>query len=188
MIIKCDKWRVTGGEARPKSENRNPKAEPESPFAFSASRITHHARRRSTLDFRLQTLDFGSRAFTLIEVMVACGIFFMATFAILALVSTTLRNARGLQKGYVDAGMAAAQVFQIFKTNTDPELSVSGDFGDSLRDYSWEANSQEYDTNGLLQVDIVVNKRGNRQPVDTLTILVYQANAKSSAFGAPRIR
>jgi len=37
----------------------------------------------------------GTNAFTLMEVMVACGIFFMATFAILALVSTTLRNARG---------------------------------------------------------------------------------------------
>ena len=118
--------------------------------------------------------------------MVACGIFFMATFAILALVSTTLRNARGLQKGYVDAGMAAAQVFQIFKTNTDPDLSASGDFGDALRGYSWEAQSSEYDTNGLLQVDIVVNKGG--QTVDTLSILVYQANTKSSAFGAPRFR
>jgi Tfp pilus assembly protein PilV len=125
------------------------------------------------------------RAFTLIEVMIACGIFFMATFAILAMVATTLRNARGLQKGYVDAGMAAAQVFQIFKTNTDPDLSVSGDFGDALRDYSWEANSQEYDTNGLLQVDIVVNRRGSREAVDKLTILVYQANTKSSALGMP---
>ena len=64
----------------------------------------------------------------------------------------------------------------------------SGDFGEALRDYSWEAQSSEYDTNGLLQVDIVVTKRGSREPVDTMTILVYQANAKSSAFGAPRFR
>src|SRR5439155_23132759 len=126
-----------------------------------------------------------TRAFSLIEVMVACGIFFLATFAILAMVAATLRNARGLQKGNVDAGMAAAQVFQTFKTNTDPDLSVSGDFGEALRDYSWEAQSSEYDTNGLLQVDIVVTKRGSRQPVDALTILVYQANTKSSALGAP---
>ena len=58
-----------------------------------------------------------TRAFTLIEVMIACGIFFMATFAILALVSTTLRNARALQHGDVDAGMAAAQIYQLLKTN-----------------------------------------------------------------------
>src|SRR5208283_4969437 len=37
-------------------------------------------------------------AFTLMEVMVAAGIFFMAVFAILALVSNTLRNARGLRQ------------------------------------------------------------------------------------------
>ena len=125
------------------------------------------------------------KAFTLIEVMIASGIFFIATYAILALVSSNLRNARGLQRGYVDAGMAASQVFQIFKTNTDPDLSVSGDFGETLRGYTWQAQSSEFDTNGLLQVDIVVNKTGNHQPIDKLTVLVYQANTKSSAFGAP---
>jgi hypothetical protein len=45
--------------------------------------------------------------FSLIEVMIAAGLFFMATFAILLLVSVTLRNARALQGGDVDAGMAA---------------------------------------------------------------------------------
>src|SRR5437016_14450767 len=94
--------------------------------------------------FRSFRTPHSVAAFTLIEVMVACGIFFMATFAILAMVSATLRNARGLQKGYVDAGMAASQVFQIFKTNTDPDLSISGDFGEDLRDYTWEAQSSEY--------------------------------------------
>src|SRR5215475_11772459 len=70
--------------------------------------------------FGLRISAFGFRpwhAFSLIEVMIACGIFFMATFAILALVSTTLRNARGLQRGDIDAGMAAAQVYQLLKTN-----------------------------------------------------------------------
>jgi type II secretion system protein I len=156
-----------GEEMKMNSEGRNPKAE----------QLPVGHRPKSFV------IPRSSRAFTLIEVMVACGIFFMATFAILAMVSACLRNARGLQKGYVDAGMAAAQVFQTFKTNTDPDLSVSGDFGESLREYTWEAQSSEYDTNGLLQVDIVVAKRG--KPVDAMTILVYQANVKSSAFGAP---
>ena len=82
--------------------------------------------------------------------------------------------------------MAASQVFQIFKTNTDPDLSVSGDFGEALRGYTWQAQSTEFDTNGLLQVDIVVNKSGSYQPIDKLTILVFQANTKSSAFGPGR--
>src|SRR5215831_19268980 len=80
-----------------------------------------------------------SAAFTLMEVMVACGIFFMATFAILALVSTTLRNARALQRRDVDAGMAASQVFETLKTNRMEQGSLSGDFGDVYPGYSWEA-------------------------------------------------
>ncbi|HTL56062.1 MAG TPA: hypothetical protein VL361_10310 [Candidatus Limnocylindrales bacterium] len=124
-----------------------------------------------------------TRAFTLMEVMIACGIFFMATFAILALVSTTLRNARGLQRGDIDAGMAAAQVYEVLRTNRLEQGSMSGDFGDAHRDYSWEANWDiDYDsgaTNSLLKVDIVVNRRGNRQPVDALSIRVFSPNARS---------
>jgi Tfp pilus assembly protein PilV len=118
-------------------------------------------------------------AFTLIEVMIACGIFFMATFAILALVANSLRNARALQRGDVDAGMAAAQIFQMLKTNRQADITGSGDFGDSYPDYSYEFASSEYMTNGLLQVDITVNKRGLQKPYDTLSIWVYSPDAKS---------
>jgi len=121
----------------------------------------------------------ASRAFTLLEVMIACGIFFMATFAILALVANTLRNARGLQRGDVDAGMAAAQIFQLLKTNRQAEISGSGDFGEAYRDFTYEFQSGEYQTNGLLQVDIIVNRRGARKPVDALTIWIYAPDAKS---------
>src|SRR5579859_4376953 len=106
--------------------------------------------------------------FTLIEVMIACGIFFMATFAILALVSTTLRNARALQRGDVDAGMEAAQVYQTLKTNRLVELSGKGDFGEAYPEYSYQYVTQQYQSNGLLQVDIVVNRRDLRKPFDTL--------------------
>jgi hypothetical protein len=132
----------------------------------------------------------SNRAFTLMEVMIACGIFFMATFAILALVSSTLRNARGLERGDIDAGMAAAQVYEVLRTNRLETGSLSGDFGDTHRDYSWEANWDiDYDsgaTNGLLKVDIVVNRRGNRQAVDALSIRVFNPNARSG-FG-PNLR
>ena len=127
------------------------------------------------------------RAFTLIEVMIACGIFFMATFGILALVSTTLRNARALQRSEVDAGMAAAQVYQTLRTNRLTEVSGSGDFGEAYPGYSYEFASQEYQSNGLLQVDIVVNRRGLRKPVDTLSIWVYNPDAKSG-LGQPTFR
>src|SRR6267154_1491482 len=134
-------------------------------------RSTLHAPRSTTFSPRV--------AFTLMEVMIACGIFFMATFTILALVSTTLRNARALQRGDVDAGMAAAQVYQLLKTNRQVEVSGSGDFGEAYPDYSFEFASQQYESNGLLQVEIVVNRRGNRNPVDSTIIWVYSPDAKS---------
>jgi hypothetical protein len=119
--------------------------------------------------------------------MIACGIFFMATLAILALVSTTLRNARALQRGDVDAGMAAAQIYETLKTNRQVEVSGSGNFGEAYPDYSYEFATQQYQSNGLLQVDIVVNRRGLRTPVDMLSIWVYNPDAKS-ALGQPTFR
>jgi hypothetical protein len=119
--------------------------------------------------------------------MIACGIFFMATFAILALVSTTLRNARALQRGDVDAGMAAAQIYQLLRTNRMTELSGSGDFGEAYPDYSYQFATQESQTNGLLQVDIVVNRRDLRKPVDSMTIWVYNPDAKPG-LGQPSFR
>ena len=143
---------------------------------------------RPSFGFRLSAFGFKScRAFTLIEVMIACGIFFMATFAILALVSTTLRNARALQRGEVDAGMAAAQIYQLLKTNRQAEISGKGDFGETYPDYSFEFASQQYQSNGLLQVDIVVNRRGLRKPVDVMSIWVYNPDARSG-LGQPSFR
>ena len=117
--------------------------------------------------------------FSLIEVMLAAGLFFMATLAILLLVSATLRNARALQRGDVDAGMAASQVCQLLKTNRQIEISGSGDFGEAYPDYSFEFASSEYRSNGLLRVEIVVKRRGSISPVDTTTIWVYDPDAKS---------
>lgn len=121
----------------------------------------------------------GTTAFTLLEVMIACGIFFIAVFAILGMVSNCLRNARALRHIEVDAGMVAAQ---LSKTNRVTEGTLSGDFGDSYRDYSWEMETQEFATNGLYQVDIVVRKRGLANPVDTMSILVYSPESASTPF------
>src|SRR5216117_742423 len=98
-------------------------------------------------------------AFTLIEVMIALGIFFMAVFTILALVSNILRNARGLQRPQVDAGLAAALYVN---TNRFPVGNVSGELGDSLADFSYEIATDEFATNGLMQADIALNRRGGK--------------------------
>ena len=126
-------------------------------------------------------------AFTLLEVMIACGIFFIAIFAILGLVSNCLRNARALRHIEVDAGMVAAQ---LYKTNRITEGVLSGDFGDTYHDYSWETQTQEAATNGLYQVDIVVRKRGLENPIDTMSVWIYSPESVNalnrSPFSNPR--
>lgn len=118
-------------------------------------------------------------AFTLLEVMIACGIFFIAIFAILGLVSNCLRNARALRHIEVDAGMVAAQ---LSKTNKLTEGVLSGDFGDTYHEYSWETVTQEAATNGLYQVDIVVRKHGLQNPVDTMSVWIYSPESASGPF------
>ena len=109
-------------------------------------------------------------AFSLLEVMIASGIFFMAIFAILALVANSLRNARALQRPQIDAGMVAAQYVS---TNRFDEGIMSGDFGDILQGYSWEVETTEAGTNGLLQANVVLLQRGLNHPADSLSIFVF---------------
>jgi len=118
-------------------------------------------------------------AFSLMEVMIACGIFFMAVFTILALVSSVLRNARGLRRISLDAGMVAAQ---LSNTNKLTEGAQSGDFGSMYPDYSWDADQYEVATNGLWQVDIVVRRHGLSKPVDTMRIWLFRPESHSG-FG-----
>jgi hypothetical protein len=116
--------------------------------------------------------------------MVACGIFFMAVFSILALISGVLRNARSLRRPELDAGMVAAQVSN---TNKLTDGIQSGDFGDLYPGYSWEADQYEVATNGLWQVDIVVSRQGLSQPVDVMSIWLYRPQSQSG-FGRPNIK
>jgi type II secretory pathway pseudopilin PulG len=115
--------------------------------------------------------------FTLIEVMIALGIFFMAAFSILALVSNTLRNARRLQDSQVDASMLAAQVML---TNRLYEGTENGDFGDAYPDYSYEQINTPV-TNGLWQVDFLVHHRGTESK---MSIFVFSPDSQ----GAPGTR
>jgi hypothetical protein len=138
-----------------------------------ASRITHHVPRLST-----------RAAFSLLEVMIAGGIFFMAIFAILAMVSGVLSNARSLRRVELDAGMVAAQ---ISITNKLSEGTQSGDFGNLYPEYSWEADEYEVGTNGLWQVDIVVRRRGLQKPADIMSVWLFRPESQSG-FGRPTFK
>jgi hypothetical protein len=125
--------------------------------------------------FGLQNSRASGSAFSLLEVMIACGVFFMAIFAILAMISGVLRNARSLRRAELDAGMVAAQACN---TNRLTEGSESGDFGNLYPDFSWETYTEEVETNGLYQVDIRVFRRGVGQPVDTMSIYLYRPESQ----------
>jgi hypothetical protein len=116
--------------------------------------------------------------------MIACGVFFMAVFAILAMVSSVLRNARGLRRTELDAGMVAAQVCN---TNRLTEGVESGDFGNLYPGYSWETETFPAETNGLWQVDILVRRQGVSQPVDSMSILLYRPESQEG-FGRSKFR
>jgi type II secretion system protein I len=124
-------------------------------------------------------------AFTLIEVMIALMIFFTAVFTILGVVSNALRNARALQRKTVDAGMVAAQ---ISITNRLTEAMESGDFEDLYRDFEWTRDTYEVATNGLFQVDMVVQRKSTGAVESKMAILLYRPESPPGSLsrGIPR--
>ena len=96
-------------------------------------------------------------AFTLLEVMIAVGIFFMATFSILALVSRCLAQARSLQPMQVDANTVAAELSLTNMLEEGPiPPEIIQHFEHMYPNYTCGGTIAEVGTNGLFQVDIEV--------------------------------
>lgn len=123
------------------------------------------------------------RAFTLIEVMFAVMAFFVATFAILALVSQSLDNLRRLQRPMVDANAVAAELVQ---TNQLVEKTKSGDLsdflGDAYRNYSYTYGVTEVQSNKLFQVDFIVQRDDNHAVVSKMSILLFRPNSPAGSL------
>ena len=120
-------------------------------------------------------------AFTLLEVMIAVAIFFMAAFAVLTLVSQNLRAARSLQSAHVTAARLAAELSQ---TNRLEEGADSGDFGELYPGLTWTRDIRKWrETNFLFQVDYVVMRNGN--PDSQMSVLLYRPEG---AVGGPNVR
>jgi len=126
-------------------------------------------------------------AFTLLEVMIAIAVFFVSVFAILALVSQSLDNARRLQRPTIDAGLVAAQ---LSLTNSLVEGTESGDLGDLLGDaykgYTYSQEIVEVQTNKLFQVNLAIQRSGGGNSVVSQTsVLFYRpASPAGSMEGA----
>ena len=124
------------------------------------------------------------RAFTLLEVMFAVAAFCMATFAILALVSNSLGNARRLQRPMVDAGALAGELSQ---TNQLVEGIRSGSLnrllGDAYQGYTWTREIREVQTNKLFQVDFIVQgASGDKPVVSQMRILLFRPNSPAGSL------
>jgi Tfp pilus assembly protein PilV len=129
------------------------------------------------------------RAFSLLEVMVAVGIFFMAVFAILGLVSSSIENARRLRRPMVDAGAVAGA---LSLTNKLVEGLESGDLSDFLgkeyQGYKWTYAVSEVQSNKLFQVDFIVQspEAGNRV-ISKMSALFYRPQSPAGSLDGATI-
>lgn len=126
-------------------------------------------------------------AFSLLEVMIALGIFFGCVFAILSLVSRSLQQARQLQPTHLDARTAIAilsltnrleegpippEIIAQYEA-THPETAITGEI-------------YEVATNGLFRVDFTVGTAGGNKRAVTATssILLFRPMSQSRRIGA----
>jgi Tfp pilus assembly protein PilV len=122
----------------------------------------------------------GETAFTLLEVMIALTIFFVAVFAILGSVAQSLRAARSLQTKWPDP---RALVSELSLTNKLEEGTVEGDFGDLHPDFTWTRDIYQVRTNGLFQIDYtIVGATGNRPLEWKTSTLLWRPDSQLTSF------
>ncbi len=123
------------------------------------------------------------RAFSLMEVMIAIAVFFMAIFAILELTSRNLKMARALQQPLADPGAVAALV--ALTNQLEDASSESGDLGPDHPEIQYTWTATEVSSNGLFQVDIVVSQPLSGKMVQTpLTVLMFRPQGAPQAGAA----
>ncbi|MCL4180987.1 MAG: prepilin-type N-terminal cleavage/methylation domain-containing protein [Verrucomicrobia bacterium] len=122
--------------------------------------------------------------FTLLEVMIAMALFFMAIFAILGVVSQGLAAARILQSEAPDAGSLAAELFLADRLEEGWE---EGDFGELHPDFLWRREITEVGTNGLFRVDFtIVGVRGQGIAELQSSMLLWRPESSSAVPGVRR--
>lgn len=123
-----------------------------------------------------------SRAFTLLETMIALLIFFTCIFGVLELVSQNLKAARRLQRPRPNIGVLPAK-FGL--TNALQE----GVFDIPIEEYPntvGTANVVQIATNGLFRVDFALTDMNVRPPVtEQLSVIFYRPDSKQP-FGLKR--
>ncbi|MBI3414951.1 MAG: hypothetical protein HY043_06450 [Verrucomicrobia bacterium] len=140
------------------------------------------------MNLRQQNSLRATAAFTLLEVVIALGIFSIAMFAILDLTGQSLRAARALRQTTVTASTLAAE---LCLTNRLEEGVESGDFGDIYPGYTWTREIYLWPTaptNGMFQVDFTVYANSHRKSrvESKMSILLFRPESTQRRAGAPR--
>ena len=108
----------------------------------------------------------------------------MCVFTILSLVSSSLENARRLQRPLVDAGAVASW---LSVTNRLVEgtytVNLGALLGDAYNGYNCNYAVQEVETNRLFQVGYVVqSKTGNHQIILSMTNLFFSPQSPAGSL------
>ena len=123
-------------------------------------------------------------AFSLLEVMIAIGIFFLGSFAILGLVSQSLSNAQRLKHPLVDASVILSQ---LSLTNQFIEGPYSGNLGDILgkdyADFTWQGDITEIRTNRLYSADFFIfNVKNSHDPVARTSAMFFRPQSPAGSL------
>jgi hypothetical protein len=108
-------------------------------------------------------------AFTILEVIVACTIFFMVAFAILQLVTQSLVAVKAIQQREPDPGIILAS---LSLSNALEEGSMSGNYEDIAPNmypgHRWEAEIREIGSNGLFEINVMTYNERKRSQMPTV--------------------
>lgn len=117
-----------------------------------------------------------SAAFTLLEVLIAMAIFFVAILAILELTVQSVGSARYLQTAHLDISSLASMMSL---TNRVEEGEVPREIIDLFQnanpEYGARGNIFEVSSNGLFQVDFeIYGVKGKKVAASTFSMLLYR--------------
>jgi hypothetical protein len=127
----------------------------------------------------------GATAFTLMEVMIAIGVFCIGVFAILSLVANVMHGARLLDKPMVDASAIASEIAQ---TNSFVEATgLTGDLsdflGDTYKGFTYTYDITEEQSNKLFRIDLVLQSPASGRPViSKMSVLFYRPQSPAGTL------
>jgi hypothetical protein len=134
-----------------------------------------------------------TRAFSLLEVMIAIAIFFIAAFAILGLISSSLDNVRRLQRPTVDASPVLARYAatnRLVEGTYPGNLGEPGLLGKEYRDFNYLVEVIEVASNHLFGVRCVITPSSGRHEIisDLSTVLYKPQSPPGSLDGGIGMR